>query len=164
MWSELFNKAKNFLGLGDKTKGGWTASGLFNKAKSFINKSRNFLNNKHSRALIGDINDMVGGQQVNDFYQKTNNRLDDADSIVNRGNVFTKNMKKAYHIGNNIVNGGAMDKNYERYVQQQRNLIHPSKKDRHSSLEKTQRPPPEEIDKDKDYITGIDGNKLYFST
>ena len=163
MWSELFNKAKSFLGLGDKTKGGWTAGGLFNKAKSFLNKSRNFLNNKHSRALINDVSDLVGGTQVNDFYQKANNRLDDADSIINRGNAFTRNIKKAYHIGNNVMNG-AMDKNYERYVQQQKNLIHPSKKDRHASLEKTQRPPPEEIDKDKDYITGIDGNKLYFST
>ena len=49
-------------------------------------------------------------------------------------------------------------------VVQFKSMIHPSRKDRHSSLEKTPRPEPEEINKEQDYIQHPSGGKMYFST
>ena len=162
MWENLWNKAKSFLGLSNKKNSGWTATGLLTKAKNFLNKGRNFLNNRQNQSLINDVSDLVGGQKVN--FDNVNNRLDGVNDMIHTTKNYQNLLKKGYNIGNNIINGDAIGKNYNRYVEKQKSMIHPSRKDRHSSLEKAPRPEPEEINKEQDYIQHPSGGKMYFST
>ena len=91
--SNLFNKLKSsvsdFFGFGKNQSN----HGLFNKAKEIFKGGVNFLNSKSAKKGVDMLSNLTGTSGVRDFFTSA---------------------KKYGHIGNNLLNGNALDKSLNR--------------------------------------------------